>query len=178
MANDNISAELQAAIDRARDVGKKLDETEPRAVKAWYAADTERISIELTTGVVMGFPYRLLQGLNDATPKQLAEVEITPSGYGLHWETIDVDLGVPELVAGIFGTKAWMSELGRRGGKSKSTAKSEASRTNGKRGGRPPKKIDANSKDDGSVFRKASGTEKTTITQEERVLPQNIKERC
>jgi Protein of unknown function (DUF2442) len=137
MVNDNISAELQATIDRARTVGEQLDETEPRAVKAWYAGDTERIFIELTTGVVMGFPYALLQGLNGATPKQLAEVEITPSGYGLHWESLDVDLGVPELVAGLFGTKAWMTELGRQGGKSRSTAKSQASRANGQRGGRP-----------------------------------------
>jgi hypothetical protein len=134
MTDDRISTELQAAIDRARAAGKDLDETEPRAVKAWYAADTERVFIELNTGIVMGFPHRLLQGLNAATSKQLAEVEITPSGYGLHWESLDVDLGVPELVAGLFGTKAWMAELGRQGGKAKSAAKSEASRANGKRG--------------------------------------------
>jgi hypothetical protein len=77
--------------------------------------------------------------LEDATPRQLAEVEVTPSGYGLHWESLDVDLGVPELVAGLFGSKAWMSELGRQGGKSKSAAKAQASRDNGKSGGRPRK---------------------------------------
>jgi Protein of unknown function (DUF2442) len=140
MTDDRISTELQATIDQARVAGSYLDETEPRAVKAWYAADTERVFIELNTGIVMGFPYGLLQGLNDATSKQLAEVEITPSGYCLHWESLDVDLGVPELVAGLFATKAWMAELGRQGGKAKSAAKSEASRANGKRGGRPRKK--------------------------------------
>ena len=62
----------------------------------------------------MGFPSQRLQGLEDATPRQLAEVEVTPSGYGLHWESLDIDLGVPELVAGLFGSKAWMSELGRK----------------------------------------------------------------
>jgi hypothetical protein len=87
----------------------------------------------------MGFPSQRLQGLENATPKQLAEVEVTPSGYGLHWESLDVDLGVPELVAGLFGSKAWMSELGRQGGKSKSAAKAQASRDNGKSGGRPRK---------------------------------------
>ena len=54
MTNDRISTELQAAIvgeaapaeHRARAAGKDLDETEPRAVKAWYAADTERVFIE------------------------------------------------------------------------------------------------------------------------------------
>jgi hypothetical protein len=59
--------------------------------------------------------------------------------YGLHWESLDVDLGVPELIAGVFGTKAWMTELGRLGGQVKSVAKEKAARENGKRGGRPRK---------------------------------------
>jgi hypothetical protein len=137
--DENISIELQAAINQARVAGQTLDESEPRAIKAWYAADTDRIFIELNTEIIMGFSSQRLQGLEDATPKQLAEVEVTPSGYGLHWESLDVDLGVPELVAGLFGSKAWMSELGRQGGKSKSAAKAQASRDNGKSGGRPRK---------------------------------------
>jgi hypothetical protein len=54
----------------------------------------------------------------------------------LHWESLDVDLGVPELVAGLFGSKTWMSELGRQGGKSKSAAKAQSLKENGKSGGR------------------------------------------
>ncbi len=140
----DISPQLQAAIDKARAVGEALAATEPRAVKAWYAADTERVFIELNNGVVMGFPYQLLQGLDDATPKQLAEVELTPTGSGLHWETLDVDLGVPQLVSGLFGSKAWMTELGRQGGKLKSEAKTRSSQTNGKLGGRPRKTASVN----------------------------------
>jgi Protein of unknown function (DUF2442) len=137
----DTSPELIAQFDRARAAGKALAETEPRAVKAWYANDSERVFIELTNGVVMGFPYQLLQGLTNGTPKQLAEVEITPTGCALHWESLDADLGVPQLVSGLFGSKAWMTELGRHGGKSKSEAKAQASRDNGKRGGRPRKTI-------------------------------------
>jgi Protein of unknown function (DUF2442) len=139
--DENISIEQQAAIDRARVAGQTLDEIEPRAIKAWYAADTDRIFIELNTEIIMGFPSQRLQGLRNATSRQLAEVEITPSGYGLYWESLDVDLGVPELVAGLFGSKAWMSELGRQGGKSKSAVKAQASRENGKSGGRPRKTL-------------------------------------
>jgi hypothetical protein len=141
VGNELQSVELKSEIDRARAAGTALEEIEPRAVKAWYAADTERIFIELNTEIVMGFPYQKLQGLAHATSKQLAEVEVTPTGYGLHWESLDVDLGVPQLVAGLFGTKAWMAELGRQGGKSTSVAKSQASRANGKRGGRPRKNV-------------------------------------
>jgi Protein of unknown function (DUF2442) len=137
----NISPELIAQFDRAKAAGKAAAETEPRAVKAWYAVDSERVFIELTNGVVMGFPYRLLQGLANGTPEQLAEVEIMPTGTALHWKSLDADLGVPQLVSGLFGSKAWMTELGRHGGKSKSEAKAQASRDNSKRGGRPRKAL-------------------------------------
>lgn len=137
--NLTIDAGLQEQINHARQAGEALDDTEPRAVKAWYEIDSARIFIEIKNGVVMGFPSKLLQGLELATPEQLAEVEVMPSGYGLHWENLDVDLGVPQLVSGIFGTQTWMKELGRRGGQAKSTAKANASQENGKRGGRPRK---------------------------------------
>ena len=122
-----------------------LDEAEPRAIHAWYAADSGRVFIELKNGIVIGFPCGLLQGLGNATPEQLAEVEVTPTGYGLHWQGLDADFAVPQLVAGIFGTKSWMAELGRRGGQTKSTAKAKASRKNGQRGGRPRKEINISS---------------------------------
>jgi hypothetical protein len=137
----NISPELIAQFDQARAAGKALAQTEPRAVKAWYAADSERVFIELTNGVMMGFPYQLLQGLANGTPEQLAEVEIMPTGSALHWESLDADLGVAQLVSGLFGSKAWMTELGRHGGQSKSPSKAQASRDNGKRGGRPRKTV-------------------------------------
>jgi Protein of unknown function (DUF2442) len=141
MSNDRfeIDAALQTQIKQARQAGEVLGETEPRAVKAWYEVQSERIFIEIQNGVVMGFPYKLLQGLELAMPEQLTEVEVTSSGYGLYWKSLDVDLGVPQLVAGIFGTKTWMSELGRLGGQAKSAAKAKASKENGKRGGRPRK---------------------------------------
>jgi Protein of unknown function (DUF2442) len=137
----DVSPELIAQFDQARAAGHTLAETEPRAVRAWYADDSERVFMELANGVIMGFPYQLLQGLENGTPEQLAEVEIMPTGSALHWESLDADLGVSQLVLGLFGSKTWMTELGRQGGKLKSVAKVQASRENGKRGGRPRKTI-------------------------------------
>lgn len=99
----DISPELKAQFDKARATGEALAEIEPRAARAWYAADSERVFIELTNGVMMGFPYQLLQGLENATPEQLAEVELAPTGSALHWESLDADLRVPQLVIGLFG---------------------------------------------------------------------------
>ena len=172
----NISPELIAQFDQARAAGKALAETEPRAVKAWYAADSERVFIELTNGVMMGFPYQLLQGLANGTPEQLAEVEIMPTGSALHWESLDADLGVAQLVSGLFGSKAWMTELGRHGGKSKSDAKAQASRDNGKRGGRPRKTEASESPvDELSDLRKLIGTEKVTQTRQKKQSTQEAK---
>jgi hypothetical protein len=58
----------------------------------------------------------------------------------LRWASLDVDLYVPALVAGIFGTRSWMTrELAAIAGRSKSAAKAAAARANGKKGGRPRK---------------------------------------
>ena len=113
----DVSPELIAQFDQARLAGESRAETEPRAVRAWYTADSERVFMELNNGVIMGFPYQLLQGLENGTPEQLAEVEIMPTGSALHWENLDADLGVSQLVSGQFGSKAWMTELGRQGRK-------------------------------------------------------------
>ena len=64
-------------------------------------------------------------------------------GYGLHWEKLDADLSIPALIVGIFGSKAWMQELARRGGASTSPAKAAAARANGAKGGRPRKSASA-----------------------------------
>ena len=132
-----VDAELQVQIDQARQSGEQLADSEPFAVNAWYESADQLVFIEMNNGVLMGFPSQLLQGLEDATDEQLSQVKLTSTGYGLHWETLDVDLGVPQLVSGLFGTKKWMQELGRKGGAVKSKAKAKASRTNGKLGGRP-----------------------------------------
>ena len=49
--------------------------------------------------------------MQNATPEQLAEVEVTPSGQGLHWETLDADLSIPDLLRGVYGNRKWMDEL-------------------------------------------------------------------
>ena len=131
--------ELRAEIREARKQTRIADETEPRAKNARYNRRTGRIEIELKDGCLFAFPTEIAQGLRGASPEQLAAVEVEGNGYALHWEELDADFTVAGLVAGRFGTKRWMSELGRRGGSARSEAKARASRENGKKGGRPRK---------------------------------------
>ncbi|KRA57782.1 hypothetical protein ASD79_15825 [Caulobacter sp. Root655] len=130
-------AELtDAEIDAATALGEQLALIEPRAASARYDQATGRIVVELTSGSAFAFPARLGQGLETATDEQLAQVEVLGAGYGLHWEALDVDLSIPGLAAGIFGTKAHMARIA---GRSSSPAKAAAARANGAKGGRPRK---------------------------------------
>ena len=96
--------------------------------------------LELSNGCAFAFPAHFGQGLADASAEDLAAVEITPLGTGLHWEKLDADLRVEALMRGVFGTKRHMAALGAAGGSATSEAKATASRANGAKGGRPPKK--------------------------------------
>lgn len=124
-------AEIDAAIER----GKHMS-GEPRAISARYDRRSKRIVVELTNGCIFAFPPHLAQGLEDASAEQLSKVEILGTGYGLHWEELDVDFSVPGLMAGMFGTRAYMA---RRAGQMKTPAKAAAARVNGAKGGRPRK---------------------------------------
>jgi Protein of unknown function (DUF2442) len=96
--------------------------------------------VTLNTGVQLAFPPRLAEGLAGASPESLAKIEISPAGLGLHWPKLDVDLYVPALLQGIFGSKNWMArQLGANGGRSRTEAKAAAARENGRKGGRPRK---------------------------------------
>ncbi len=108
---ERTEQELDEMFDQAEISAKIADLTEPRALSAHYDRDTERIVIQLRDGSTFMFPSRLGQGLMDASAEDLAAIEITPSGYGLHWENLDVDLSVPSLLKGIYGTRAWMAQL-------------------------------------------------------------------
>src|SRR3954452_21264163 len=125
-------AQIDAAIER----GQAARAAEPRAASARYDRAAGPIVVELTNGCIFAFPPRLGQGLENATDEQLDDVEILGAGYGLHWEALDADLSMPALLAGVFGTRAYMARLA---GQTSSPAKAAAARRNGTKGGRPRK---------------------------------------
>jgi hypothetical protein len=114
------------------------------AVSARYDRRRSRVVVTLNTGVELTFPTRLAEGLADASPENLADIEISPAGLGLHWPRLDADLYVPALLQGVFGSKGWMArQLGAQGGRSRTLAKVAAARENGRKGGRPRKDVTA-----------------------------------
>ena len=120
--------------------GRELFHAEPRAIAAHYDQAAGRVVIDLTNGCAYAFPARLIQDLHAASDRHLARIVVDGAGFNLHWPDLDVDLYVPALVSGIFGTRTWMKrELARVAGRTKSPAKAAAARSNGAKGGRPRK---------------------------------------
>jgi hypothetical protein len=113
----------------------------PRAVRARYDRRQRRVFIHFSTGLEVSFSPRDAEGLERATPTQLAKIKISPSGYGIHFPKIDADLHLPALLLGFLGSRNWMAaRLGALGGRSRSAAKIAAAKRNGRRGGRPRKR--------------------------------------
>jgi hypothetical protein len=133
---DLSEAQFAAAEER----GRIAAQTEPRAASARYDRRRGRMVIALTNGCSFTFPPRLAQGLEHASDEQIAAFEILGEGYGLHWESLDVDLSIPGLLAGLFGTRSYMA---RHAGQARSPAKAAAARANGAKGGRPRKSVGA-----------------------------------
>jgi len=126
----------RSEFDRANARARARRRTSPHATSARF--DKGRIVIELSAGLTISFHPRDAQGLGNARPADLRDIEISPSGFGLHFPRLDADLYIPALLEGLFGSRRWAAaQLGARGGKATSAAKAQAARANGLLGGRP-----------------------------------------
>jgi hypothetical protein len=129
---------------KAQAKGAKMRAALPAAVTARYDRRMGRVVIHLGTGLDVAFLPRDVQGLEKAKPADLAKIEISPSGFALHFPALDADLYLPALLEGFFGSEKWMAaRLGAKGGKVRSEAKASSSRKNGRLGGRPRKRVAA-----------------------------------
>jgi hypothetical protein len=115
----------------------------PIAHAVRYDARRRLIVITLDGGCEFAFPTDLAEGLADMPRSKLAKIQISPNGLGLHWPLLDADLYIPSLIEGAFGSRRWMEQIGKLGGSSRSSIKTQASRENGRRGGRPREKVAA-----------------------------------
>lgn len=115
--------------------------TEPRASMAEYDPLEDRLNLRLKNGVHLSLPIDLFEEFEGATPEQKADLEITPAGYGLHWDALDIDISVPSIFKQVLGEKVWQGEAIRAFASLRSEAKAAAARENGKKGGRPRKTV-------------------------------------
>ena len=89
--------------------GREMLRTAPHAVAARYDKGRDRIVVDLSTGTEFAFRPRDAQGLETATAEGLGVIEISGSGFGLHFPRLDADL----YAAGAAGRAVRVEGLGR-----------------------------------------------------------------
>ena len=130
----------ESEFDAANRRGRSLRSRHAAVVKARYDRRSGRVVLSLDSGLQVAFLSHEAQGLRDASAEDLSEIDISPSGLGLHFPRLDADLYVPALLEGYLGSRRWMAQQrGQLGGAVTSVAKAEAARRNGALGGRPRK---------------------------------------
>lgn len=75
--------EFELANQRATETKLRI----PRAVSARYDRKTGRIVIELSSRLMVSFAPADVEGLETARPSQLERIDISPSGFGIHFPT-------------------------------------------------------------------------------------------
>jgi hypothetical protein len=100
-------AEIDAAIDQARVYEKYAR----NVVRASYAKLTDSVRLVFNDGATYRIPRRLLQGLSDATERELGRIQILGGGTGLLWPLLDASHYVPALLQGVYGSERWMASL-------------------------------------------------------------------
>ena len=129
-------AEIEAALERT-----KLQDNEPLARTVEHIPDLNLLIVGLSNGRRLVFPIEDLQGLGEATRKQIQNYELLGRGTGISFPDLDVDLYVPALIEGVYGNRRWMAHLGKKGGRARTEAKRRAAQANGAKGGRPKRTI-------------------------------------
>jgi uncharacterized protein DUF2442 len=138
MASRQLSdADILAQIPAARVREERERKHGLRATSAHYDRTARRVVLELASGFLFAFPIGTIPALKKATASQLADVEIDASGGALRWEGLDVDLSVPGLLLSAVGVAERRRHLASLAGSTKSLAKAQAARANGRKGGRP-----------------------------------------
>jgi hypothetical protein len=103
--------EIDEAIARAA-----LIADEPRVVEdgALYDRRLDLFVFQISDGRRLAIPREDIQGLENATPDQAAEIEMDRYGVHLRWPQIDVDHYLPNMLEGRYGSSAWMDRVHRR----------------------------------------------------------------
>lgn len=126
-------AEIDRQIEEATLRGEEELRTQPLAVAVRYDKRIRRVVVDLNKGTTLSVPVDLLQGVHDASLKDLLRVEIMSPGFDIEWPTLDQQFSIEGLMAGRFGNRAWMASLERRGALTKPKLKAKNSRTVGKK---------------------------------------------
>ncbi len=104
-----------------------------------YISNSQQIEVELKGGICIRFPKSSVDELSELADASLHSMELSPAGASIDIEDLDLHISVEGLLTAILPRSLINRTFARMGGKAKSTPKSQASRLNGLKGGRPRK---------------------------------------
>jgi len=99
MSEINFDKEFERAVQ----AGEEANATEARGMAVRYDPERKEILVSLRLGGDLTLRTEFVPILRGRSDEELADVELTPSGAGLHWERLDVDLSIPSLIEGNYG---------------------------------------------------------------------------
>jgi hypothetical protein len=72
---------------------------EAAALKVWF--DDDNMWVLLVDGRQLSVPRAFFPRLQKASINELANYELSGGGIGIHWDKLDEDISVPNLLLGI-----------------------------------------------------------------------------
>ncbi len=99
--------DIDAALEDARHLPPL-----PQALSAEYNRAADVIILRIDNGRRVVIPREEMQGLRDATPEQISEIQIF-GGTDICWPQLDLDHYLPSLFEGRYGNQRWMQSLER-----------------------------------------------------------------
>jgi hypothetical protein len=132
-----------AAYAAALIAGQAEAAGEVRAQAVRYVPDRDAIEIVTTRNAGFLIPCEWIGVLQDVSREDLAKLEIWPDGSAIELEDRDIHISVHGLMTAILPAmlppRAMAAIFASRGGKATSDAKRSSAQANGRRGGRPRK---------------------------------------
>lgn len=108
MEREVIDLTTDAEIDAAIAAANELPDL-PVAISAEYIRSLDLVLLKIDDGSRLSIPREQLQGLESATPAQLANIQIF-GGTDIAWPDLDVDHYLPHLLEGKYATEKWKQE--------------------------------------------------------------------
>jgi len=84
-------------FEKARRSAEAAGAAQPRAQSARYDRENGLIVVHLQNGEIFCFSPSTVEELAQGSADESAQVEISPSGDGLHWQALNADIGVIAL---------------------------------------------------------------------------------
>jgi hypothetical protein len=96
-------------ISAVHNIHETDDDVFPEAVGVQYYPAMARVVVFLASGMDISFAPSDVLGLENANPDELSHAQISPSGLGVCFPELHVDLYIPGLAEGVVGSESWLA---------------------------------------------------------------------